>query len=153
MAKQDFPPIFSAGIHSLTIDDFESRVVMPFPSDLRRIALFQSFLTWINELKILGITGEIWVDGSYITEKPNPDDIDLYFFNARMSRQLNATESKQLEKLIDHDEVRVKFSLDLYLEAPAPYNSSPLDQKAYWSGLFGFQHDRSKAKGFAELII
>ena len=131
--------------------EFEDIVTTAFPTDVRRITLFFSFLKWFAGLQTLGITGTLWVDGSFVTKKPSPDDIDCYLFNAATTRNLNATEQIQLQKLLDHDEARAIFNLDLYFENPTP--DMLLHRQAYWSGFFGFQHDRSKAKGFVELTV
>lgn len=151
MAKKDFLPLLSAGIHKLTMSELEDIAVKAFPTDVRRTVLFTNFSSWINHLNKLGITGTIWIDGSFITEKPSPDDIDCFFFNVKATRVLSVSEHADLNKIFDHNEARALFDLDLYIENPLPQDL--IHRQAYWSGFFGFQHDRSKAKGFVELSI
>lgn len=133
------------------MSELENIAVKAFPSDVRRTILFTKFSTWVSYLNKLEITGTIWIDGSFITEKPSPDDIDCFFFNVNATRPLSVSDRAELSKLFDHTEARALFDLDLYVENPLPKDL--IHRQAYWSGFFGFQHDRSKAKGFVELSI
>lgn len=37
----------------------------------------QNLASVVDRLNQLGISGELWVDGSFLTEKVDPDDVDL----------------------------------------------------------------------------
>lgn len=152
MAKQDFPPIINSGIHKLSMTELEQMAVLAFPSDVKRTTLFYQFSSWTSQLSSLGLTGTLWLDGSFLTKKPYPNDIDCVLFEPILSRQLDANQLNRLSKLLDHDEARVSFNLDFYLE-PKMQASDLFHRQAYWSGVFGFQHDRTKAKGFVEIKI
>lgn len=151
MAKQDFPPLLASGIHRLTMTQLEDLAVKAFPLDLRRVELFDSFANWCNALRMLGIVGKLWVDGSFLTEKPNPSDIDCVSFSLSMSRPITLQEKQQLDKLLDHNEASTLYHLDYYMEQPTPQEE--FHKEAYWKGVFGFQHDRISTKGFVELTL
>jgi hypothetical protein len=53
--------------------------VAGFPSSVRRPTLFSELERLANDLSIANVVCELWIDGSFLTEKPEPDDIDLSF--------------------------------------------------------------------------
>lgn len=50
-----------------------------FSSSTRRPLLFAELERLTSDLTSLGIICELWIDGSFLTEKDEPDDIDLSF--------------------------------------------------------------------------
>lgn len=152
MAKQDYPPLLISGIHTLTMSELENLAVKPFPMDLRRATLFDSFTKWQDSLRALGIAGKLWVDGSFLTEKFNPSDIDCYSLNLSMARTLTTLEMQQLDKLLSNKDAKAFYGLDFYLDQ-ATTPEEVFNKEAYWKGVFGFQHDRISVKGFVELTL
>lgn len=134
------------------MSQLEDLAVKAFPLDLRRLSLFDSFTKWQDSLRALGIAGKLWVDGSFLTEKINPSDIDCFSINLITTRTLTTLEILQLEKLVSHDEVKALYNLDFYLQQ-ATTSEEVFHKEAYWKGVFGFQHDQITAKGFAELTL
>lgn len=68
-------------IITLTIEEFKQAFVTAFPDSERRSLLFDIFLMHVTNLRI--ITNEkffVWIDGSFITRKTNPSDIDFVIF-------------------------------------------------------------------------
>ena len=153
MAKVDFPPLLVPGIHKLTMPQLEELTVKPFPLDLRRVALFDSFTVWFESLKALGVSGKLWIDGSFLTDKLNPSDIDCVSFSFDLTRNITALEEQQLRKLVGHDEARTLYNLDFYMVPIQPTPEDTFNKEAYWKGVFGFQHDGVSAKGFVELTL
>jgi len=64
-------------VHDLTLEEFERIFVI----DAERERLFKALLNLVLDLKNLG-AGEFyaWVDGSFVTKKRVPRDIDVVFF-------------------------------------------------------------------------
>lgn len=69
----------------------------------------------------------------------------------RVKQPLTAALKMSIDPLLDKPKVAARFGLDFYLEMPAA--DKVFHRKAYWSGVFGFCHDRSVAKGFVEIVI
>ena len=67
--------LLPAGIHSTTWDEFEQRFVYFDRSD-RRFRLFETFRELYRQAKISGIVQQIYVGGSFVTSKAEPNDID-----------------------------------------------------------------------------
>lgn len=154
MVKPDFPALFAPGIHRITIQDFHARAVAPFAQDQRRQDLHQQFTTWVGALQANRVTGKLWLDGSFLTEKPSPNDIDCVIWSPRWTvAEADVTEAmrQRATHLLNQQVAKSVYGLDLYLEAPVPDHE--IHREAYWRGFFGFSHDRVTAKGIAEVII
>jgi predicted nucleotidyltransferase len=64
------------GVHDCTLDDIKE-VFGAFQSTDRRIQLYQELERFASELKRTGLVKEVIVDGSFVTGKTAPSDIDL----------------------------------------------------------------------------
>jgi hypothetical protein len=74
--KFDHKPLFAPGRHILTLSEIQSICVTSFTQNVRRAHLFHKFEEFFQTFLVSGIQGEVWVNGSFITEKPEPEDID-----------------------------------------------------------------------------
>jgi hypothetical protein len=151
LKKQDFPPLFAPGIHKLTVAEFEKVVVSPFQDDHERKRLFLLFEQWIHKLRLLNVTGVLWIDGSFVTSKFAPGDIDCILWYPSFSVTPTIDQEKETELLIDRLSLKAQYDIDFYMESPEP--SKRLARESAWRGLFGFQHDGRSPKGFVELSI
>ncbi len=119
--------------------------------DTERTRLFTLLSLWINKVQALNVSAILWIDGSFLTKKIAPGDIDCVVWSPATKTVLTPAKKIELEQLFGHENARVHYGLDLYLECPVP--DQVLHSEAYWRGLFGFQHDRRTAKGFVELKL
>ena len=147
MAKPDFPALLPPGIHTLSMQQLHDLAVAPFPTDQRRAQLFSNLTTWTGAVKACGIGGSLWLDGSYLTEKPAPDDIDLILWWVQV-QQVTPQAHQQLTQLLHKPTARSLYMLDVYVD-----DGNDLNRQAYWKGMFGFCHDRVTAKGIAEVSL
>lgn len=151
MNKPDSPPLLTAGIHRMTLSEFERLAVAPFPNDDQRQRLFLLFQQWVSNLQAKYVSAILWIDGSYLTTKLAPEDIDCVMWRPSFTVQLSDLEKQEVLPLIERVGVGARFGIDFYMESPTP--SQKMGREAYWRGLFGFQHDGKRAKGFVELCI
>lgn len=154
MAKPDFPPLLQPGMHNMTIQGLHALAVAPFAADVRRQELHQNLTTWCGALQALGIGGTLWLDGSFLTEKPSPGDIDCVLWSPRwVNGPVNVTAAlkQQVDNLLTKASAETIFGLDLYVEVPP--QDDVFHREAYWRGVLGFGHDRVTAKGFAEINL
>ena len=64
-------------LHDLTLEDFERIFVI----DAERERLFRRLLDLVADVKGLGATGfYLWIDGSFVTKKRVPGDMDVVCF-------------------------------------------------------------------------
>ncbi|MGH9769088.1 MAG: DUF6932 family protein [Blastocatellia bacterium] len=64
------------GIHDCTLDEIGARFGR-FQVTERRIQLFGKLRALVDEERQAGLAVELIVDGSFVTDKPEPGDIDL----------------------------------------------------------------------------
>ena len=65
----------------VTIDDLYDSFVSPFPNSTTRSRLFHDWTKYNKLLRQkIGVDFIQWVNGSFVTMKPNPRDIDLVSF-------------------------------------------------------------------------
>lgn len=142
-------PLFEAGFHEIEQDNLEDIFVSPFNGSATRPELISRFKSYIRELKEIGIKFEVWVDGSFSTEKTDPNDIDIAVFAS--SEELNQLPPEKQNKigllLGEHDIVKARYNCDVYF--------SPLEDKemrSYWRGWFGFSRNENP-KGIPHFFI
>ncbi len=75
--KLEFAPLFEPGIHEKTMLELEIWVNDNFGNCEHRIKLFKNFQQLITKIQTFHISFDIWIDGSFLTTKPEPLDIDL----------------------------------------------------------------------------
>lgn len=68
--------LLPAGVHDCTLDEISARFGRFQVTD-RRIQLFEKLRLLMEEEKQAGLATEMIVDGSFVTDKPEPGDIDL----------------------------------------------------------------------------
>ena len=139
------------GIHKFNLAQFAQQFVSSFPADAARARLFLLMSQWIADVQAVPINAILWVNGSFVTQKPAPGDIDCVLWIPSPPPRLSMDQELVLTPLLDHDAVKVKYGLDLYMEPPLP--EKRVHREAYWRGMFGFQHDGVSAKGFVEIAI
>ncbi|HEY1602478.1 MAG TPA: hypothetical protein VGG64_22940 [Pirellulales bacterium] len=77
--KDEFPPLLPDGFHVMTASELRALAVdeKRFPGSSSRAALMGRLEHIIAVLREKRIDGELWIDGSFLTEKIDPDDIDI----------------------------------------------------------------------------
>ncbi len=137
-------PLVPDGFQDIDEDDIDKVFVRPRNTPRRRF-LASGLRLFLAHLRSLGLDSyEIWVNGSFATEDPNPMDIDIVCF---IRRQLIQTLSEhQLQELrhLGSEEgrpyVRERWGCDYY---HCPFDS--LEDRSYWKGLFSSdKHGSSK---------
>lgn len=73
----DFPAVLELGIHKKTMTEFEVWVITQFPNSESKVKLLKHFQRLIIKIQEFKISFEVWIDGSFLTTKPQPLDIDL----------------------------------------------------------------------------
>ena len=74
-AKPDFPPLLAPGFHRFDLDGI--RRLCCFPNNLRREHLFLHLEELVQDLLRQSIACELWINGSFLTEKEEPEDKDV----------------------------------------------------------------------------
>ncbi len=102
---------------------------------------------FVAKLQKAKLTGDLWIDGSFITEKIEPDDVDIVLFAPSTIREQASLDQllliEQIEELAFKDDV---YYCDTYIT----YHYGKDDQlywigeymRAYWTTQYGFSQAR-----------
>jgi hypothetical protein len=143
MDGEEFKPILAAGIHYMTLEDFRLQFVDRFPHSIRRRLIFDKFSQFLEYILSESFVTELWLNGSFVTEKPEPGDIDaVVFFDESKSNRLDNSFKAFLKNITS---IQLNFFTDIRY---ARNNDENL--KSYWRGWYGFSRDE-KPKGFVRL--
>jgi hypothetical protein len=149
MLKPEFPSLLPPGLHQFQLGDLHAAFVAPFTQSVRRSMLLAGFTKFIDEVKTLAICGELWFDGSFVTEKQDPDDIDLVLIFDPASLECLTPEQQQAARHLFHQpSSKAKYNCDVYCASSA----DPVIV-SYWRGWYGFKRDQRTAKGVGFLTL
>ena len=142
------PPLFPPGLHPVDEGQLETLFVYPFNGSTTRPALVSGLRAYLQALRKAGVTFEVWLDGSFSTQKVDPNDVDIVVFaDADELNRLSPSLQTYLRGLFDRTTAKRQYGCDV-LFAPA----SDMDLRSYWRGWYGF--DRlEQAKGIARLAV
>jgi len=140
-SKSEFPPLFSPGFHDIEIEQFDSYFIDPFEDKDRRLFLKERFFALLNELFRIEIDFEIWIDGSYATEKEKPNDIDLMFIcKLEDEDKLSLEKHQDFVYIANSKEFRIRHNCDLKF-AYADYLPD-LQTIEYYKKLYGLSRNK-----------
>ncbi|WP_028525393.1 DUF6932 family protein [Runella limosa] len=81
MIFDQYGHLFPYEVVPTDFDTFETVFVKNFPSTSKRHQWFKNYVTYVDELKhLLGTGFTQWIDGSFVSQKFNPNDIDFVTF-------------------------------------------------------------------------
>lgn len=146
MDKSSYPPLFDSGFHIMDCEKIKEICVSAFPESQRRGMLYNSFqnlLSGFNRINsIIHCISEIWVDGSFTTEKPEPDDIDiLVVLDPSLLNQFPEEYHGAISQLLDRKFVKLNYNIDVLLLYKNTQNYGA--DRSYWRGWFGFDREES----------
>jgi hypothetical protein len=75
--EDEYPPLLQPGLHEMTMADLKVLAVDAFPLSSKRLGHWDNFVKIVDRLKKLKVPCKIWVDGSFLTEKIEPNDVDF----------------------------------------------------------------------------
>ena len=155
MDKASYPPLLDSGFHTMNCEEIKELCVNTFPESKRRGMLynnFQELLLGFNRINaIIHCISEIWVDGSFTTEKPEPDDIDiLVVLDPLLLNQFPEEYHGAISQLLDRKFVKLNYNIDVL---PLHKNTTDYDSmRSYWRGWFGFDRKESP-KGLIRIYL
>jgi hypothetical protein len=110
----------------------------------------------VQQLVAVGIVAELWVDGSFLTEKIDPEDVDASLrIMSEMWDNASTEQRRTLEWLAGAD-LKAAYACDLYLwiDYPLGHPDYWVGQymQAYWMRQWGFSRGQ-EFKGIAVLRL
>ena len=146
--KPDFPPLLPEGLHAKALEDLQSLCVNNFPLSSSRPRLMSGLRMLVRALSEAGVHADLWIDGSFLTLKLNPEDIDVVLCMGD-NEEPTETQKELLLRLrstkpSNENYARAQYGCDFYF--------SPQSRRAYWRRWYG--HDRKgNPKGIAAVRI
>jgi hypothetical protein len=112
--KQEYPPLLTQGFHHLSIQQIKALCVEGFPLSRTRADMMAAFELVYEQTQALQLHGEFWLDGSFLTHKIEPTDIDFVLFVAALFYDSGTPQQKAfLDWLINkEDDPRKSFHCD-----------------------------------------
>jgi len=114
-------------IYRPSFEEFEKRFVDAFPDSTTRVEIIEEYKKHCNEVISHGIVNKQWINGSYITIKEDPSDIDMLFeVDGTKLDELNLKET--MDDIIDNAQARSNLRCDSHYISKYPENESELYQ-------------------------
>jgi hypothetical protein len=157
--KPEFPPILDQGFHTLTPKEVMELCVTAFPDSTIRADIMAGLTTILERIEVLEMVCEIWLDGSFTTQKIEPDDVDFIVF-APMS--MLEVESPELNDFIhwmneNEDEPKKLFRCHtqiVFEGATSEYANDVISEtRAHYRSIFGFSVATHEPKGIVVLNL
>ncbi len=144
--KDDFQPVWPPGVVPTSLTELGQAFGQ---SGRRRQQLFDSLTAWAGNLKTAGLEARIWVCGSFLTDKPEPGDIDVVVWP--LGRVYMGTDTAMIERMLAPKRTLPTAALDIHIEGLGLCES--FEREARWLGFFGFGWDRRTPRTIAEILI
>ncbi|NBB41601.1 DUF6932 family protein [Sphingobium yanoikuyae] len=139
-----------AGLHDLELEAIIEHFVTAFPHSSSRVGIMDGYKAHREAVMALGIPCLQFLDGSFVSSKADPGDIDMVgFMDADAVDALTPEDQAKLSELFSGPVTRGTHRCDAYFVPWVP-ETHPMFQKLrsqrkYWMGEFGYdREDRPK---------
>jgi hypothetical protein len=153
LVKYDHPPLLAPGRHYLSLTQIEAQFVQRFDGESRsrREKLFYALEDFLQKLLVAKIRCDAFIDGSFLTEKLVPDDVDVFVVTEFGVFETLSEDQHQLLESINIDEPPLVPLVDGW-----SVTAYPRDHPRYGTVLdggnpgegFGIEHGQYWLKGY-----
>ena len=151
--KDEFPPLLVPGMHILTLEQLRRLCVEGFPLSSTRDRLMTNFEQAVSMLCDCALKCDIWVNGSFLTEKINPGDID--FSVCSVGNAWTQDQERAIRWLVM--ESYAALQCDAYYFALYPQDHPGYDRGmewyTYWQETWGHAVGSREPKGIAVVRV
>lgn len=153
MRDVEYPPLHPQGIKDIGEEQLYPVFVESFgygqAHDYRQNLLIR-FGQFLNQFKQLGIGAELWIDGSFATQAPDPSDVDVvFFFDPVQVNSLSQDKKDLFERLFYNRRfMKAQYQIEVFYGTM----SSALDYQK-WQKDFGTCYDDITPKGIFRLYF
>lgn len=153
MAKAEFPSLFDPGWHTVTVKSLRDKCVKAFPRSTTRKRLMAVLETAIKKIQDAGFPCELWIDGSFLTEKIDPTDVDVAAIVPFHVFTAASAKIHQTLEWISSDDTCDREGLDGYIlnmfPASSPMAAAWEQRRDEFTLLFCTKYDNVTPKGVA----
>ncbi len=131
------------GVHTMELHDLENAFVVGFPHSSTRKLIIEGYKEHLNALKEILPSFSQFLDGSFVSNKNDPRDIDLVcFIDGDEVDSLTPEKQERLKELLSGPDAKNKYMCDAYYCISYAENHPNFQhartQRKYWIGEFGF---------------
>jgi len=146
----EYTPLFAPGFYAVPFEGLKENLtkllVSPFADSRCRELLLTHLLALLVEVSGVCIFTEAWIDGSFVTDKEEPNDVDVVlWYNAASS--ISPRELRTYRELKDNNLMMSHYRCDVYL---AKNGDDKL--RRYWENWFGKDRTGTQ-KGIIRIIF
>lgn len=155
--KAEFAPLLPHGFHDIRPDGLRQLCVDRFPGSLSRGAIMDGLERLMGDLNACGLRMDLWVDGSFLTQKFNPEDVDLAARVEEADWRAADLRQRSVIRWVNTTDLKPAYRCDAYAfveHAPGgPLTRGEWEwDRAYWLRQFGFSR-RDEPKGVAVIRL
>ncbi len=151
----EYPAILPPSLKKMTLGELKQICVDDFPSSKTRKNLFDQLVIIIKELNNKTIKGDIWIDGSFLTQKIDPNDIDILLYISNDFYENAGKEQKEIINWVNRN-LRNSHKCHSYVsvirQKDDPQYWLGQYMHAYWMRQFGFDRE-NQMKGIAVIEL
>lgn len=128
----DFSPLLTVGRHVMTIEELRSLCISGYPLSKTRATIMLGLEAVIDRLRADGVLGEVWVNGSFMTQKIDAADVDIVL-RVEASIYDNGTPDQQAAVDWMNSNLKTDYLCDSYV-----FFEWPESHPNYWLGEYSF---------------
>lgn len=156
VAKSEYPGLLPLGWHQKSMAELRKVCVDRFPLSSTRDMIMGGLEDIVNKLRSHNLVGDLWVNGSFMTEKINPNDVDVVLF---VDGEFLKNATPQQQEAIDwlSSDLRKSHRCDSYIGIRWPESSPRYSEgeywRAYWTRQWGFNRNDEPVKGIVVISL
>src|SRR5205085_763701 len=129
-SKPEYPPLLPVGFRQMTVEELRDLCVTRFPLSKKRITIMDGLEHVLDHLSLVGVVADVWVDGSFLTEKIEPEDSDIVVC---IQSDVYENGSRAQKDTIDWvgSNLKADFKCDSYVHVEYP-DGHPLHAEGEW---------------------
>lgn len=144
----------------MKVEEIRTLCVIGFPVSKVRSEIMAGFQAIYERAASVGLEGEIWLDGSFLTRKIDPGDVDFIILTEAHFRDSGTPEQQEFIEWLIANENDPKLSFlchtDVVLLYPpdSPWVGLNESSKKHWEeNVYGFSVASREPKGIAVVAI
>lgn len=140
----------------MTFEEVQKMGVDGFPLSQTRAGIADGLEKVVARLEDNGISGILWLNGSFLTTKIDPRDVDILLMIDHKDYSQLSTEQLRIIDWFESESRKSTHYCDSYVEqeyeSSHPNHDTGIWMRAYWIRQYGFSRG-SELKGIATIMI
>lgn len=151
--KDEFPPLLVPSMHILRLEELRRLCVEGFPLSSTRDRLMTNFEQAVSMIRSCGLKCDVWVNGSFLTAKIDPEDVD--FSVCSVGNALTPNQERAIRWLVTEGYTALRcdaYYFALYPQGHPDYDKG-MERYTYWQETWGYAVGSREPKGIAVVRV